>query len=164
MEEKTTVFIIHANSGWEKLANGSHVAIYFSNPGPDKDGDYYTPSLYDPSGSYDGGVKGAVRTPSGIFSEENTSNPKTFIESVLNRENGEYIVAYTIETTPEQESEMVEQAMRNGDGFGFNCADNVSDVMKTIGFKHVMTPGGLEKQLQKSDKVTEVKVYKNETE
>ena len=43
-------------------------------------------------------------------------------------------------------------------------ADNVSDVMKEIGFKHVLTPGGLERQLQNSDKVTEIKVYKNETD
>ena len=162
--KKTTIFVIHANSGWEKLANGSHVAIYFSNPGAASDGEFNTPTLYDPSGSYDGGVKRAIRNPRGIFSEENTSNPETFIKSVLNRENGEYIVAYTIDTTPEQEAKMIERAMKDGDGFGFNCADNVSDVMKEIGFKHVLTPGGLERQLQNSDKVTEIKVYKNETD
>ena len=138
--KKTTIFVIHANSGWEKLANGSHVAIYFSNPGAASDGEFNTPTLYDPSGSYDGGVKGSIRNPRGIFSEENTSNPETFIKSVLNRENGEYIVAYTIDTTPEQEAKMIERAMKDGDGFGFNCADNVSDVMKEIGFKHVLTP------------------------
>lgn len=75
---------------------------------------------------------------------------------------GEYINSYTIETTPEQEAKMIERAMKNGNGWSFNCADNVSDVMKEIGFKHVFTPGGLEKQLQKSDKVTETKEYKNE--
>ena len=91
-----------------------------------------------------------------------TANPNTFISSVLNRDNGEYIVAYTIETTPEQEAKMIEKAMKDGDGWGFNCADNVSDVMKEIGFNHVITPGGLEQQLQKSDKVTEIKEYKNE--
>ena len=53
--------------------------------------------------------------------------------------------------------------MTDGDGFGFNCADNVSDVMQEIGFKHVLTPGALENQLQKSDKVTDLRVYKNET-
>ena len=40
----------------------------------------------------------------------------------------------------------------------------VSDIMKEIGFKHVLTPGGLERQLQNSDKVTEIKMYKNETD
>ncbi|MCR5285514.1 MAG: hypothetical protein K6D95_07940 [Treponema sp.] len=161
---ETTIFIIHANSGWEKLAKGSHVSIFFGNPGSAKDGELNNPTLYDPSGSYNGGIEGAIRTPSGIFSEENTSNPETYINSVLNRENGEYIVSYTINSTPEQEAKMIERAMENGDGFGFNCADNVSDVMKEIGFKHVFTPGALEKQLQKSDQVTEIKVYKNETE
>ena len=162
--KKTTIFIIHANSGWEKFVKGSHVAIYFSNPGNASDGESNNPTLYDPSGSYDGGVEGSIRTPSGIFSERNTSNPETFIKSVLDRENGEYIVAYTIDTTPEQEAKMIERAMEKGDGFGFNCADNVSDVMKQIGFKHVLTPGALEKQLQQSSKVTETEVFKNETE
>ena len=36
--------------------------------------------------------------------------------------------------------------------------------MKEIGFKHVLTPGELERQLQNSDKVTEIKMYKNETD
>ena len=82
---------------------------------------------------------------------------------MLNRENEEYINSYTIETTPEQESKMIERALELGDGsLGMNCADNVSDVMKEIGFKHVITPGGLEKQLKKSDLVKKAEVYKNE--
>ena len=36
--------------------------------------------------------------------------------------------------------------------------------MKEIGFKHVLTPGGLERQLQNSDKVTEIGMYKNEAD
>lgn len=157
------VFIIHANSGWEKIAGGSHVTIYFADPGFASDGESNNPTLYDPSGSYDGGIKGSIRTPNGIFSEEGTSNPETFINSVLQRENGEYINAYFIEATPEQQSRMIERAIENGDGIGFNCADNVSDVMREIGFKHVLTPRGLEKQLRRSDIVTGQKVYTNET-
>ena len=39
---ETTVLIIHANSGWEKLVNGSHVAIHFSNPGVSEiDNEFY---------------------------------------------------------------------------------------------------------------------------
>ena len=42
------VFIIHANSGWEKIAGGSHVTIYFADPGFASDGESNNPTLYDP--------------------------------------------------------------------------------------------------------------------
>ena len=160
---ETTVLIIHANSGWEKLANGSHVAVHFSDPGTDSYGEFIPASLYDPSGSYDGGIN-AVRPSSGVFSERDSSSLNKYIDSVLNRKNGEYVIAYSIETTPEQEAKMVEDAMKKGDGFGFNCADNVSSVMEEIGFSHSLTPGGLENQLKKSEKVINIKVFKNEEE
>ena len=160
---ETAVLIIHANSGWEKLANGSHVAVHFSDPGTDSYGEFIPASLYDPSGSYDGGIN-AVRPSSGVFSERHSSSLNKYIDSVLNRKNGEYVIAYSIETTPEQEAKMVEDAMKKGDGFGFNCADNVSSVMEKIGFSHSLTPGGLENQLKKSEKVINIKVFKNEEE
>ncbi len=158
---ETTVFIIHANSGWEKLVNGSHVAIYFSNPGVNKYGELNPQILYDPSGSYIG-PESKCRYDNGVFAN-NDASPEKFIASVLNRENGEYINSYTISTTPEQEAKMIDRALELGDGIlGMNCADNVSDVLKEIGFKHVITPGGLEKQLKESSSVNRVGEYKNE--
>ena len=88
---ETTVLIIHANSGWEKLANGSHVAVHFSDPGTDSYGEFIPASLYDPSGSYDGGIN-AVRPSSGVFSERHSSSLNKYIDSVLNRKNGEYVI------------------------------------------------------------------------
>lgn len=85
----------------------------------------------------------------------------SYIESVLDRENGEYINAYKIQTTPEQEAAMLDIANELGDGMGFNCADNVSEVLKELDFSHVFTPGGLEKQLKESDLVKEVLTYEN---
>ena len=43
--------------------------------------------------------------------------------------------------------------MENGDGAGFDCANNTSDVLKILDFKHTMTPCGLEQQLKHSEKV-----------
>lgn len=57
---------------------------------------------------------------------------------------------------------MVEKADELGDGCGFDCANYISTVLKTLGFKHALTPGGLEKQLKKSEKVTSVKTYRRE--
>ena len=48
---------------------------------------------------------------------------------------------------------MIERALELGDGNGFSCADNGSDVLKILGFKHVITLGGLERQLEKSTNV-----------
>ena len=97
-----------------------------------------------------------------MFSDEKSSNLKQYINSVLSRKNGEYVNAYTIDTTPEEESKMIEKAMEEGDGIGFSCASNVSEVLNEIGFNKGITPGAIEKQLKKSEKVTEIKVYKNE--
>lgn len=36
--------------------------------------------------------------------------------------------------------------------------------MEEIGFSHSLTPGGLENQLKKSEKVINIKVFKNEEE
>ena len=162
--EKTTIMIIHANSGWEKIVKGSHVAVHFSNPGKGSDGEYLEQTLYDPSGSYEANTgygNGKYRPSSGVFSGDIPADLSSYIDSVLDRENGEYIVAYTIETTPEEEAKMVERAMENGDGAGFDCANNTSDVLKILGFKHTMTPGGLEQQLKHSEKVVETTVYTN---
>src|SRR5574344_1316414 len=162
---KTTILIIHANSGWEKIVNGSHVAVHFSNPGNGSDGERLQQTLYDPSGSYvadNGFGTGKYRPSSGVFTGDIPADLSSYINSVLDRENGEYINAYTIDTTPEEEAKMVEKAMENGDGTGFDCANNTSDVLKILGFKHTMTPGGLEKQLQESKKVVATKTYTNE--
>lgn len=162
---ETTVLIIHANSGWEKLVNGSHVAIHFSNPGVSEiDNEFHEISLYDPSGSYqadNGYGTGKYRPSSGVFTGNIPSDLDSYIESVLDRENGEYINAYKIQTTPEQEAAMLDIANELGDGMGFNCADNVSEVLKELDFSHVFTPGGLEKQLKESDLVKDVLTYEN---
>ncbi|TWI71583.1 hypothetical protein JM98_02581, partial [Treponema putidum] len=161
--KKTTIMIIHANSGWEKLLGGSHVAIHFSNPGKTSSGDFELPTLYDPSGSYMilNPAKQLYRPSSGVFSGEEASDLASYIKSVLDRDNDEYIIAYTINTTPAQEAKMIELADEYGDGSGFNCADYVSEVLKEVlGFKHTMSPGNLESQLKESKLVTEVKTYK----
>src|SRR5574344_639484 len=115
---KTTILIIHANSGWEKIVNGSHVAVHFSNPGNGSDGERLQQTLYDPSGSYvadNGFGTGKYRPSSGVFTGDIPADLSSYINSVLDRENGEYITAYTIDTTPEEEAKMVEKAMENGD-------------------------------------------------
>ncbi|MCR4940215.1 MAG: hypothetical protein K5930_08950 [Treponemataceae bacterium] len=86
----------------------------------------------------------------------------SYIESVLSRENGEYVVTYSIDTTPEEESAMIEKAIQNGDGWGFSCADYVSDFLTTLDFNHVLIPGDLEDQLKKSEKVTKTKLHTRE--
>lgn len=143
---KTTVIIIHADSGWEKLANGSHVAVHFSNPGKDKFGDSYRETLYDPSGSY--AIGNRNHPTSGTFSGED-ANLQNYINDVLSRENGEYLNIYEFDTTEEQESAMVEKALQEGDGIGFSCAMNSSKVLKEIGFHEAITPGGVESQAKK---------------
>ena len=146
---ETTVIIIHANTGWEKLVGGSHVAIHFSNPGIDSYGEITLPSLYDPSGSYEGLEQGKYqyRPSSGLFSGESQSNLDIYINSVLRRNNGEYIITYSIDTTPEQEASMIEKSIELGDGYGFSCANYVSQVLTELGFNPTLTPRNLEKQL-----------------
>ncbi len=46
-------------------------------------------------------------------------------------------------------------------GWGFDCANYTSDVLTKIGIKHVLTPGGLEKQLKKSVPAERIKTYKD---
>lgn len=148
---ETTILITHASTSWEKFGGGSHVAVHFSNPGKDSKGDFLNQTLYDPSGSYqanNGYGNGKYRPSSGVFEGDVSGDLQSYINSVLDRENGEYIVAYKIDTTPEQESRMIESANKIGDGNGFNCADNTSTVLKEIGFKHTMKPGNLEHQLK----------------
>ena len=162
---ETTVMIIHADSPWEWIFNGSHVAIHFSNPGKDEYGEVLPQTLYDPSGSYEANTgygNGKFRPSSGVFMGDPQADLNSYIESILSRENGEYVVTYSIDTTPGEESAMIERALQNGDGWGFSCADYVSDVLTPLGFNHVLTPGGLEDQLKKSDKVTKTKLYTRE--
>lgn len=45
---------------------------------------------------------------------------------------------------------------------GGDCANYISTVLKTLGFKHALTPGGVEKQLKESKKVTSVTTYRRE--
>lgn len=156
----TIVFIIHANTSWEKLAKGSHVAVLFQSPGySERDKEYMDPTLYDPSGSYQGKNDKGLRNSNGTFSAPEDASIEAYVESVLNRGNGEYVVAYRLNTTSDQETKMIEKAELLGDGFGINCADNVSSTLRILGFKHTWTPGGLEKQLKKSNLVTGIKVY-----
>ena len=159
--KETTVMIIHANTGWEKFAGGSHVAVHFSNPGVDEYNYQIGQTLYDPSGSYQAKDEFGYlyRSSSGVFSGEPSGDIKAYIASVLNRQNGEYIVAYTINTTSEQEKAMVESAMELGDGGGFSCASHTSEVLEKLDFKKVKTPGGLEKQLKNSKVVENIKVF-----
>lgn len=148
---ETTVIVIHANTWWEGIVGASHVAIHFSNPGIDKYGDAYGETLYDPSGGY--AIGNRNHPTSGLFSEED-ANLNNYIIDVENRDNGETCTIYKFATTPEQESAMVEKAMILGNGWGFSCADNVSNVLQEIGAKQVFTPGALEAQLPELQKKT----------
>lgn len=101
---------------------------------------------------------GAAEIISGLTTPEpNETSPVNDIPNTMNE-----IMATAIDTTPEEESKMIEKAMEEGDGIGFSCASNVSEVLNEIGFNKGITPGAIEKQLKKSEKVTEIKVYKNE--
>ena len=163
---ETTVIIIHANTGWEKLVGGSHVAIHFSNPGIDSYGEITLPSLYDPSGSYEGLEQGKYqyRPSSGLFSGEHQANLDIYINSVLERDNVEYLVTYSINTTPKQEASMIEKSIELGAGYGFSCANYVSQVLTELGFKPTLMPGNLEKQLKDSELIEEILIYKKELE
>lgn len=57
---------------------------------------------------------------------------------------------------------MIEKAEELGDGWGGDCANYISTVLKTLGFKHALTPGGVENQLKESKKVTSVTTYRRE--
>lgn len=142
---ETTVMIIHANSGWERIGKGSHVAIHFSNPGKDEFGEDYGEIIYDPAGSYGKDIN--ADSQGDFYSGENGSLEK-FISSVENRGNGEYVNTYKFATTSEQENEMVEQVINGEDGIAGMCAFDCSAVLRVIGFHISMTPGGVEKQAQ----------------
>jgi hypothetical protein len=136
--------ITHADTWWEKLVGGSHVAVHMSNPDSSE-----KPTLYDPSGSYSAKDKNGseYRPSSGAFWGEPESNKEKYIE--YESKNGQYVTTYTLPTTPAQESNMIKQAFEMGDGFGINCASNVSTVLKDSGIEHAWTPGCIEKQLNK---------------
>jgi RHS repeat-associated protein len=148
---ETTVMITHANTWWEKLFGGSHVAVFFSNPAR---GMGEKPTLYDPSGGYT--VRNEVyneagssryRPSNGLFWDVPESTKDDFIR--YESREGQRVTIYTIPTTPEQEARMIKQADILGNGFGFNCAVNVSAVLNEIGIKRTWFPGVLEKQLDK---------------
>ena len=142
---ETTVMIIHANSGWERIGKGSHVAIHFSNPGKDKFGEDYGEIIYDPAGSYGKDIN--VDSQGDFYSDENGSLEK-FISSVENRAIWEYEKIYEFAPTPEQENEMVEQVINSEDDIAGMCAFDCSAVLRVIGFHISITPGGVEKQAQ----------------
>lgn len=157
--KKTTVIVIHADTWWEKPFGGSHVAIHFSNTGKDEFGDDYGEWLYDPSGHYAIGDRN--HPTSGTFSEED-ANLNDYIKDVENRGNNEYCNIYEFDTTLEQENEMVKRTIELGDGFGFSCAINSSYILNVIGANHVFTPGGLEIQLPKLQKINDKEPFTNE--
>ena len=92
------------------------------------------------------------------------SNLDIYINSVLERDNGEYLVTYSINTTPKQEASMIEKSIELGDGYGFSCANYVSQVLTELGFKPTLMPGNLEKQLKDSELIEEILIYKKELE
>jgi uncharacterized protein RhaS with RHS repeats len=140
---ETNVVVVHADTWWEGIAGASHVGVQFSNPAyPDQ------PTLYDPGGHYVGqDEKGnSYRPSSGAFWGEADSNLDRYVYSFVAK--GETVTIYTIQTTPEQESRMIDEAYEIGDGF-MSCASSVSAVLGEIGIKQNLRPGGLEKQLEK---------------
>jgi RHS repeat-associated protein len=141
---ETNVVVVHAGTWWEGIGGGSHVGVQFSNPAHPEQ-----PTLYDPSGHYVGQDENGsqYRPSSGVFWGETDSNLERYTSSFTAK--GEAVTIYTIQTMPEQEARMVAEAFEVGNGFGFSCAVNVSTVLAEIGVKSAITPGGLEKQLDK---------------
>jgi RHS repeat-associated protein len=138
----TTVIITHSDRWWEKPFGGSHTAIYMSNPDKEKT------TLYDPSGSYL--PEGTSTRPSeGIY----WNVPEKTLDDFIKYEtrNGQTVNTSTLNTTPQQEDKLIQLAADTGNGSGFQCAMNTSFVLsQTIEeINYVMTPGGLEKQLEK---------------
>ncbi len=144
---ETTILVIHSNRWWEYPAGASHVAVHFSNPSGENE-----ETLYDPSGSYEAEDEfhATYRTSSGVFIGKQ-ANLNNYINDILNRENGETVNIYKIDTTPDQEAAMIEKAFEMGDGSGFSCAYNVSSVLNSQGLMNIsLTPGAVEKQLKKN--------------
>jgi RHS repeat-associated protein len=141
---ETVIMIIHADTWYEKFVGGSHVSVYMTDPAyPER------PTLYDPSGSFPGTRENPRPADSGLFwdaTDDLVIEYKKYHES---RDGN--VTTYTIPSTPEQETSMIHRADElGGDGWsGTQCADYTSEVLKELGIKHAITPGGLERQLKK---------------
>jgi hypothetical protein len=148
---KTTVviYIWNKNEFWNGIAGGTHVAVYFSNPGPSKRGDVNQPALYDPSGSYSVDHEFGTRPTKGVFYGYEDSNLENYIDFHLDQ--GSEVTLYMIDTTRDEEANMINTAFEQGERyvlFRTSCAQDVSGVIKHIGAKEVNMPRGIKSQME----------------
>jgi len=150
-EETTVIYISNKSDSWNKIAGGSHVALYVSNPGLSSNGMVWVdPAIYDPSGSFSLSETGA-RPGDAIFSEDVNSGSilKDFLDYHLGL--GAEITLYKIDTNSKQEANILETASDNGERyllFPMSCAKDVSAALKGIGINETSTPGGIKKQME----------------
>ena len=146
-KKTVVIYIRNENDWWDKIFGGAHVALYISDPGPSKTGDSSKPAIYDPSGSYSVDKSLKTRPSSGVFYGYDDSNLDNYLAYHL--ELGAEITLYIMDTTKEQEANMLDHALEMGEGpADIFCAMYVSDVLEEIGGEQRFTPGGVRDQME----------------
>ena len=142
----TFLFVVHADTFWEKVAGGSHCGLYFSNPSN------FDKTLYDPSGSFESRtranpIKG--HPSNGIFGADFSDDAAIpDVEAYLGyhlQVDGQVNV-YVLNTTPQEEEKMIDAAQKLKRPGNMSCASRCSEVLKEKQFKRTARPGSLEKQ------------------
>jgi len=127
----------------------AHVATHFSNPLQGSN-----PALYDPGGHYLPPVEsnGHREQPGSgrLFRQSSASNLMNYIRAKLVHQfTDDYVATYTFtNTTPEQESRLINRADELGGGWA-TCARRVSTLLDELGLEYARTPGGVEKQMER---------------
>lgn len=95
-----------------------HSALYIDSPGK-------APFLYDPAGSYQ--PTSGEQRGSGDFFEGNDASISDYIN--YHTGNGDTVNIYPIPTSPDQEREIIDRAIRQGGAPPFGCAGAVSGAL-----------------------------------
>jgi RHS repeat-associated protein len=117
----TTVFISYDSNGI-----GDHASVYTLNGGPNGE-----PSLYDPAGGYNAPLAGELGMLVG---------PDANVPAYIQYQNGsgDTVYAYTFNTTPEQERQIMINAEKQPYAPPFTCSTRVSNTIKGVGpFKNI---------------------------
>jgi hypothetical protein len=141
----TSVIIMHGDLVSLLVFGGAHAAVHFSQANNEA-------LLYDPGGHY--GVVSAdspnpVRGSSGAFYGDD-ANLFDYIKTHLIEFKDNNVITYTFKTTAEQESNIVNNRLSDPKDPGPPwCAFSVSSLLGDLGIGWSLTPGGLEKQLNR---------------
>jgi len=119
----TTVYISYTSSG-----TGAHASVYTSagfNGGP---------SLYDPAGDY------ALAQGGGTLSIVNGADADTVGYLLYQLFQDNYVTAFTFDTTPSQEEDIINKAYAQAYAFPGECALRTSSAIEGIGPFNSISP------------------------